>query len=91
MGIYKFLYVRNSELISNLSTVKTFMLFYHKNFSGKFGTEYSGINIVWWFNKNAFQSKAHLPLANKKSNTYNVTLEWPWPWYDLDLRQVKPS
>ena len=47
--------------------------------------------------KNAFQSKAHLPLADRKSNTYNLTLEWPWPWYDLDLiydldlRQVKLS
>ena len=30
-------------------------------------------------NKNAFQSKAHLPLANRKSNTYNLTLKWPWP------------
>ena len=26
-------------------------------------------------NKNAFQLKAHLPLANRKSNTYNLTLE----------------
>ena len=26
-------------------------------------------------NKNAFQSKAHLPLANRKSNTYNLTLK----------------
>ena len=26
-------------------------------------------------NKNAFQSKAHLPLADRKSNTYNLTLE----------------
>ena len=25
-------------------------------------------------NKNAFQSKAHLLLANRKSNTYNLTL-----------------
>ena len=46
-------------------------------------------------NKNAFQSKPHLPLADRKSNTYNFTLEWPWPWYDCDLiydlalRQVK--
>ena len=46
-------------------------------------------------NKNAFQSKAHLPLANRKSNTYNFTLKWPWPWYnlnpidDLDLRQIQ--
>ena len=46
-------------------------------------------------NKNAFQSKAHLLLADRKSNTYNLTLEWPWLWcnldliYDLDLRQVK--
>ena len=30
-------------------------------------------------NKNAFQSEAHLPLANRKSNTYNLTLEWPCP------------
>ena len=48
-------------------------------------------------NKNAFQSKAHLPLAKRKSNTYNLTLEWPWSWddldlvYNLDLRQVKLS
>ena len=36
--------------------------------------------------KNAFQSKAHLPLANRKStNTYKLTLEWPWPWDDIDL------
>ena len=48
-------------------------------------------------NKNAFQLKAHLPLADRKSNTYNLTLECPRPWcdldliYDLDLRQVKPS
>ena len=46
-------------------------------------------------NKNAFQSKAHLPLADRKPNTCNLTLEWPWPWCnlnlidDLDLRQVK--
>ena len=26
-------------------------------------------------NKNAFQLKAHLPLANRKSNTYNLPLE----------------
>ena len=26
-------------------------------------------------NKNAFQSKAHLLLADRKSNTYNLTLE----------------
>ena len=49
------------------------------------------------YNKNAFQSKAHLSLANRKSNTYKLALEWPWPWYHLDLifaldlRQVKPS
>ena len=30
-------------------------------------------------NKNAFQSKANLPLADRKSNTYNLTLD------DLDL------
>ena len=42
-------------------------------------------------NKNAFQLKAHLPLADRKSNTYNSTLDWPWPWDDLDLRQVKLS
>ena len=46
-------------------------------------------------NKNGFQSKAHLPLVDRKSNTYHLTLEWPWPWYDLgliydlDFRQVK--
>ena len=46
-------------------------------------------------NKNVFQLKTHLPLANRKSNTYNLTLEWPWPCYylnlidELDLRQVK--
>ena len=50
-----------------------------------------------FFNKNAFQSKAHLPLVNRKSNTYNLIFEKPWPWYDLgfiydlDLTQVKPS
>ena len=27
---------------------------------------------------NAFQSKAHLALADRKSNTYNLTMEWPW-------------
>ena len=49
------------------------------------------------YNKNAFQSKAHLLLVDRKSNTYNLTLEWHWPWYDLDLiydldlRQVKLS
>ena len=42
-------------------------------------------------NKNALQLKAHLPLADRKSNTSNLTLYWPWPWYDLDLRQVKLS
>ena len=48
-------------------------------------------------NKNVFQSKAHLPLADRKSNTFNLTLEWPWPWddldlvYNLDLRQAKLS
>ena len=26
-------------------------------------------------NKNAFQSKANFPLAGRKSNTYNLTLE----------------
>ena len=36
----------------------------------------SAIKIEW--NKNAFQSKAHLPLTDRKSNTYNLTLEWPW-------------
>ena len=52
------------------------------------------VNII---HKNAFQSKAHLLLANRKSKTYNLTLEWPWPWddldlvYDLDLGQVKLS
>ena len=28
-------------------------------------------NLIW--NKNAFQSKAHLPLADRKSSTYNLT------------------
>ena len=48
-------------------------------------------------NKNAFQSKAHLPLVDRKSNTHNLTLELPWPWddldivYDLDLRHIKPG
>ena len=35
MGIYKFLYLRNGEMISNFSTVKTFKmytLFYHDKF-----------------------------------------------------------
>ena len=40
-------------------------------------------------NKNAFQSKANLPLADRKSDTYSLTLEWPWPWGDLG--QVKLS
>ena len=35
------------------------------------------------FNKNAFQSKAHLLLANSKSNTYNLTLQWSWDDHDL--------
>ena len=35
------------------------------------------IDSIW--HKNAFQSKAHLPLADRKSNTYNLTFEWPWP------------
>ena len=49
------------------------------------------------FSKNAFQSKAYLPLADRKLNTYNLILEWPWYWndldlvFDLDLRHVKPS
>ena len=47
------------------------------------------LTIVYY--KNAFQLKAHLPLDDRKSNTYNMTFEWPWPWYILDLRQVKPS
>ena len=29
-------------------------------------------------NKNAFQLKSHLPLADRKSNTI-------WPWNDVDL------
>ena len=36
-------------------------------------------NSFLCINKNAFQSKAHLLLANRKSNTYNLTMEWPWP------------
>ena len=36
-------------------------------------------------NKNALQSKAELPLANRMSNINNLTLELPWPWDDLDL------
>ena len=42
-----------------------------------------------------FSWRAHLPLANRKSNTYNMTLEWSWPWcnlnliHGLDLREVK--
>ena len=61
-----------------------------ENFSG--GCEYN-INL----NKNAFQLRAHLPLAGRKLNTYNLILKWPWHWkdlnlvYDLDLRQVKLS
>ena len=43
------------------------------------------------------QSKAHFSCANRKSNTYNLTLSWSWPWddldilYDLDRRSVKLS
>ena len=43
-------------------------------------------DVLWSFtqiadtNKNAFQSKAHLPLAHRKSNTYNLTLTLVWPW-----------
>ena len=33
-----------------------------------------GLRLNYFLNKNAFQSKAHLPLANRKSNTYNLTL-----------------
>ena len=46
-------------------------------------------------NKNAFQSTAQLMLADRKSNTYNLTSEWPWLWCnfniidDLDLTQIK--
>ena len=64
----------------------------HKSLGGKMGDVDRNSNICT--NKNAFQSKAHLPLANIKSNTYNLTLEWPWPCNlnlidNLDLRQVK--
>ena len=31
--------------------------------------------LIFLTNKNAFQSKAHLPLADRKSSTYNLTLE----------------
>ena len=42
-------------------------------------------------NKNAFQSKAHLPLANRNSNTYNLTLVWAWPglWSWHRISQTK--
>ena len=45
--------------------------------------------FIWW------QFTSHLPIESQ--NTCNLTLEWSWPWYnldliyDLDLRQVKPS
>ena len=39
----------------------------------------AAVFILWILilNKNTFQSKAHLPLANRRSDTYNLTLEWP--------------
>ena len=47
MGIYKFLYLKYGELISNFSTVQTFIMYYFIiEASGKFWTEYPGINIV---------------------------------------------
>ena len=47
MGICKFLYLINGELLSNFGTVKTFIIHYFViKSSGKFGTEYSGINIM---------------------------------------------
>ena len=52
---------------------------------------------VGYLNKVAFQSKTQLLLTDRKSDTYNLTLEWPWPGdnldlvYDLHLRHVKPS
>ena len=36
-------------------------------------------------NKNSFQLKAHIPLANTKLNTYNLTLECSWTLNDLDI------
>ena len=46
-GIYKFLSVRNGEMISNFSAVKTFKIYYFiMEISSQFGIEYSGINIV---------------------------------------------
>ena len=36
-------------------------------------------------NKKAFQSKAHLPLADRKSSIYSLTLQWSWPSDDLKL------
>ena len=44
---------------------------------------FSNTNVV--VNKNAFQSKDHLWLANRKSNTYNFT------WTDLDLGMTLTS
>ena len=29
--------------------------------------------------------EGHHPLQDGNSNTYNLILEWPWPWDDLDL------
>ena len=34
--------------------------------------------IHTYSNKNAFQPKSRLPLADRKLNTYNLTLVWPW-------------
>ena len=36
-------------------------------------------------------------LADRKAKTYNLSMQWSWPWddidlvHDLDLRQVNPS
>ena len=43
----------------------------------------SKTKIEVYINKNAFQSKAHLPLADRKSKTYNLTFKWPWPGMTL--------
>ena len=42
--------------------------------------QYSAIfPYLSFHNFNVFQSRAHLLFTDRKSNTYNFTLEWPWP------------
>ena len=78
--------------IIQYSKILYFLLFYPKGWPREAFNIDSTLTLSerWSYrnpycNKNAFQLKIHLPLANRKSNTYNLTLEWPWPWYDLEL------